>query len=155
MRNPNIKLMKRFPYLTAFLLCLLVMASCGDSGSDDPTPDAATFRVDIQQTGEHEKFIKAISLSGGEFYRTGTQEEMPTILYDEDLTGPSYSYEAEGVRELNILTTVGFSPVDEAPANMGLKISVYRNGQLLDATTYTYTEESDSVQDNLTYKAND
>lgn len=147
--------MKTLANLTTLLLCVLMMASCGDSGSDDPTPEAAIFRVDIQQTGEHEKFIKAITLSGGEFYQTGTQEEMPTILFDEDLTGASYSYEAEGVRELSILTTVGFSPVEEAPANMALKITVYRNGQLLEETTFTYTEESDSVQDNLTYKAND
>lgn len=147
--------MKRLSFLTALLLCILVMIGCGDSGSDDPSPEAATFRVDIQQTGEHEKFIKAITLSGGEFYQTGTQEEMPTILFDEDLTGASYSYEAEGVRELNILTTVGFSPVEEVPAAMGLKITVHKNGKLLEETTYTYTEESDSVQDNLTYKAND
>ena len=83
----------------------------------------------------------------------GTQEEMPTILFNEDLEGATYSYEAEGVRELGIESMIGISPVADVPAEMGLKITVYRNGKLLDEKTYTYTEESDGAQMKLTYKA--
>lgn len=143
--------MKTLSKLTALLFFVLLLAGCGDSGKDDPTPDAATFRVDIQQTGEHEKFIKIIAIIGGEFYKTGTHEEMPTVLFDADLTGTTYSYEAEGVRELKVLTTVGFSPVEDAPAEMKLKITVYRNNKLLEENTFTYTEDSDTVQRDLTY----
>lgn len=146
--------MKTLSKLTALLFFILVLASCGDSGKDDPTPDAANFRVDIQQAGEHEKFIKIIGISGGDFYKAGTQEQAPPLLFDADLTGTTYSYEAEGVRELRVLTTVGFSPVEAAPAEMTLKITVYRNDKLLDEKTFTYTEDSDTVQRELTYKAN-
>ncbi|RDV11898.1 hypothetical protein DXT99_23630 [Pontibacter diazotrophicus] len=146
--------MKTLSKLTALLFFILLLAGCDDSGGDDPTPDAATFRVDIQQTGEHEKFIKVISISGGKFYKTSTQEEMPTLLLDEDLTGTTYSYEAEGVRELRFMATIGFNPTEDVPAEMGLKITVYRNDKLLDETTYTFTEDSDTVQKELTYKAN-
>lgn len=146
--------MKTLPKLTALLFFLLLLASCGDSGKDDPTPGAATFRVDIQQSGEYEKFTRIITISGGDFYKTGTREEMPTILVNGDLTGTTYSYEAEGVRELGIESVIGISPVADVPAEMGLKITVYRNDKPLDEKTYTYTENSDTVQKKLTYKAN-
>jgi hypothetical protein len=146
--------MKTLSKPSALLFFILLLAGCGDSGKDDPTPVAATFRVEIQQIGEYEKFIKIIAISGGEFYKTGTLEEMPTVLFDADLTATTYSFEAESVRELQVLTTVGFSPVEDAPAEMKLKISVYRNGNLLDENTFTYTEASDTVQRDLTYKAN-
>lgn len=140
---------KSFP----LLFFVLWLAGCGDSGKDTPAPDAATFRVDLQQSGEYEKFTRIITISGGDFYERGTQEEMPTILFNEDLSGTTYSYEAEGVRELGIESTIGISPVADIPAEMGLKITVYRNGKLLDEKTYTYTEQSDAVQQKLTYKA--
>lgn len=145
--------MKRLSNLTATLFLMLLLVGCG-SDKDTPSPEGATFRVEIEQTGEYEKFNKIISFLGGEFYRTGTKEEMPTILFDEHLTNGSYSYEAEGVRELKIQTTVGFSPVEDAPAQMGINIKVYRNGTLLDETKYSYTENSDGVNEFLTYKAN-
>ncbi|WP_162056007.1 beta-barrel fold lipoprotein [Pontibacter pamirensis] len=145
--------MKTLSKLTALLFFVLLLAGCGDSGKDDPTPEAATFRVDIQQSGEYEKFFKIITLNGGEFYKTNTQEEMPTLLLDEDLTGTTYSYEGEGVRELRFSATIGFNPTEDAPAEMGLKITVYRNDKLLDETTYTFTEDSDTVQKELTYRA--
>ena len=154
MRNPNIKLMKRISYLTAFLLCLLVMSGCGGSGSDDPTPEAATFKVTLEQTGDYEKFSKIINVRGGDFYRTGTQEIMPTILLDEHLTEESYSYEAEGVREMNIHTTIGFSSVEDPPAAMSLRITVYKNGKQIDQKTYSYTHETDEANEFLNYKAN-
>ncbi|PRY13767.1 hypothetical protein CLV24_105137 [Pontibacter ummariensis] len=145
--------MKTLSNLTLLLLFVLLITGCGDSGSDDPTPDAATFKVDLQQSGDYEKFTRLITISGGNFYETGTQEEMPTILYNDDLTGTTYSYEAEGVRELNVVSTIGFSPIEDAPAEMQLKVTVYRNDKLLAEKTYTYTEESDGVQEELTYKA--
>lgn len=136
------------------LLCaVLLLAGCGESGSDDPTPEAATFRVDIEQTGDYEKFGRIISISGGDFYRTGTEEQMPVILFEEHLTEESYSYEAEGVREMNIGTTYGFSSVAEPPADMELKITVYKNGKQIDRKTYTYTEKDSEVNQFLTYKA--
>ena len=147
--------MKTLSRLTPLLFLALLLTGCGDSGSDDPSPDAATFRVEWQQTGEYAKFNKIITIRGGVFYKSGTQEEMPTILFDEDLEGATSSYEAEGVREMGIESTIGISPVADVPAEMQIKINIFRNGKLLDENTYTYTEQSDAVQTKLTYKAND
>lgn len=146
--------MKKYSHLSAFFLYLLVMAGCSDSESNDPVPEAATFRVDIEQAGDYEKFGRIITISGGDFYRTGTEEEMPVILFEEHLTEENYSYEAEGVRELSIGTTYGFSSVAEPPATMELKITVYKNGKQLDKKTYTYTEKDFEVNHSLIYKAN-
>ena len=147
--------MKTLSKLTALLFFVLLLAGCGDSGGDTPTPDAATFRVDIEQSGDYEKFGKIISIKGGEFYRTGTQEQMPVVLFEEHLTEDSYSYEAEGVRELNIQTTYGFSSVETPPASMQLTITVYKNGKQIDQKAYTYTHETDEANETLSYKAND
>ena len=147
--------MKRISYLTALLFCVLMISGCGDSGSDDPTPEAATFRVDIQQSGAYEDFIQIITISGGEFHVTGTQEDMPTVLFDEHLTEENYSFEAEGVRELEIGSTTGFSPTADTPATMGLTITVYKNGKQIDQKAYTYTHETDEANETLSYKAND
>ena len=152
--NLKNKLMKTLSKLSPLLFFVLLLAGCGDSGKGDPMPDAATFRVDIQQSGEYEKFTRIVTISGGDFYERGTREEMPTVLFNEDLSGTTYSYEAEGVRELGIESTIGISPVAAVPAEMGLKITVYRNGKLLDEKTYNYTEADDAVQKKLTYKAN-
>ncbi|WP_276499850.1 beta-barrel fold lipoprotein [Pontibacter litorisediminis] len=146
--------MKRFYSLAAYALCALLMTSCSDSGSDEPTPEEATFRVDLQQTGDYEKFTKIVTISGGEFKSTGTNEPMPTILYNEELADGSVSYEADDVRELKVHSTIGFSPVEDAPASMAMKITVYQNGEVLDENTYTYTQDSDAVNKELTYKAN-
>ncbi|MFD3002649.1 beta-barrel fold lipoprotein [Pontibacter toksunensis] len=146
--------MKTLSRLTVLLFSVLLLAGCGDSGKDTPTPDAATFRVDIAQSGDYEKFGRIISIKGGEFYRTGTQEQMPVVLFEEHLTEETYSYEAEGVRELNIQTTYGFSSVETPPAAMELKITVYKNGKQIDHRTYGYTEEDSEVNEFLTYKAN-
>lgn len=146
--------MKRFYSLAAYALCALLMNSCSEPEDEVPTPDAATFRVDLQQTGDYEKFTKIVRISGGDFRETISGKDMPTVLYDEDLAMSTYSYYAEGVRELNIHTTVGFSPVADAPATMGLKITVRQNGEVIDENTYTYTEDSDAVNQELRYKAN-
>jgi len=145
--------MKRLSNLTATLFLMLLLVGCG-SDNDTPTPDAATFRVDLQQSGEYEKFNRIITIRGGDFVETSTQEEMPAVLFDEDLSGTTYSFEAEGVRELGIETMIGLSPVADVPAEMGLKITVYRNGKLLEEKMYTYSEADDGVQRKLTYKAN-
>ncbi|GAA4431378.1 DUF4425 family protein [Pontibacter saemangeumensis] len=145
--------MKTLSKLTALLFFVLLLAGCGDSGKDSPTPDAATFRVDIEQSGDYEKFGKIISIKGGEFYRTGTQEQMPVILFEEHLTEDRYSYEAEAVRELSIQTTYGFSSVETPPASMQLKITVYKNGKQIDQKTYAYTDRDAEVNQFLTYKA--
>jgi hypothetical protein len=146
--------MKKYFYLTAFFLFLVVMAGCSDSESNDPMPEAATFRVDIEQAGDYEKFGRIITISGGDFYRTGTEEEMPVILFEEHLTEENYSYEAEGVRELNIGTTYGFSSVAEPPATMELKITVYKSERQIDQKTYSYTHETEEANEFLNYKAN-
>lgn len=146
--------MKTLSTLTALLFFVLLLAGCGDSGGDTPTPAAATFRVDIEQSGNYEKFAKMISIKGGEFYRTGTQDRMPVVLFEEHLTEQHYSYEAEGVRELSIQTTYGFSSIENPPAAMELKITVYRNGTQIDQKTYMYTDKDAEVNEFLTYKAN-
>ncbi|MHA6250075.1 beta-barrel fold lipoprotein [Pontibacter sp. CAU 1760] len=147
--------MKTLSKLTALLFFVLFLAGCGDSGKDTPTPDAATFRVDIEQSGDYEKFGRTISISGGEFYRTGTREQMPVVFFEEHLTEEDYSYEAEAVRELNIHTTYGFSSVETPPASMQLKITVHKNGKQVDRKTYTYTDKNAEVNQFLTYKANE
>ncbi|GAB3832197.1 hypothetical protein GCM10028895_49580 [Pontibacter rugosus] len=129
-----------------------MLTGCKDSQHGDPLPETATFRVDLQQTGEHEKFTKIVRISGGDFEDTDTGEPMPTVLYHEDLEGGSHSYEAAG--ELDISTTVGFSPVADAPAAMALKITVSRNGEVIDVHTYTYDQDSDAVNKELSYKVN-
>ncbi|GHA81815.1 beta-barrel fold lipoprotein [Pontibacter akesuensis] len=140
--------------LPSLLLFALVLTGCKDSQHGDPLPETATFRVDLQQTGGYEKFTKIVRISGGDFEDTDTGEPMPTVLYNEDLEGGSYSYEAEGVGELDISTTVGFSPVADAPAAMAMKITVSRNGEVIDESTYLYDQDSDAVNKELSYKAN-
>lgn len=146
--------MKTLSKLTTLLFFILLLAGCGDSSKENPTPDAATFRVDIEQSGDYGKFGKIISIKGGEFYRTGTQEQMPVILFEEHLTEKNYSYEAEGVKELNIQTTYGFSSVETPPAFMELKITVYKNGKQIDKKSYAYTDKESEVNEFLIYKAN-
>lgn len=140
--------------LPSLLLYALVLTSCKDSRHGDPLPETATFRVDLQQTGAYEKFTKIVRISGGDFEDTVTGKAMPTVLYNENLAGGSYSYEAEGVGELYISTTVGFSPVADAPAAMAMKITVSRNGEVIDQNTYLYDQDSDAVNKELSYKAN-
>ncbi|GAB3832060.1 hypothetical protein GCM10028895_49230 [Pontibacter rugosus] len=90
----------------------------------------------------------------GEFYRTGTEERMPVVLFEEHLTEESYSYEAEGVRELNIQTTYGFSAVETPPAAMELEVTVYQNGKQVGRKIYAYTHETNEANEFLRHQAN-
>ena len=147
--------MKNLSYLSSFFLLLLLLSGCGNN-NDNPTPETetATFRVDFAQTGDYQKFIKIISITGGEFKYKGTGEVMPIVLSGDNLNAASFSVEASNVRELEISALTGFSPVEDGPATMTMTFTIYKNGQRLDEKTYTYSEVTDQRTEELLYKAN-
>jgi len=134
----------------------LMITGCGSE--DNPKPntgmDKATFKVEYTQSGDFAKFIKIITIGGGDFVVTGTDKAMPTVLSDSHLenTG-TYSYEAKDVVELNIKTLTGFKVVEDGPASMNMKFTIYRNNEKIDEKTYTYNQTTDGKQEHLNYKA--
>jgi len=144
--------MKNLSYISSLLLLVLFLASCGKDGGD-PTPSAATFRVDFAQSGDYEKFNVLLTISGGEFKYRGTNDVMPAVILGDDL-GATFSVEAPNVEELEISTITGFSPVENGPASMSMKFTIYRNGIQVDEKTYTYNETTRDKSEDLSYKAN-
>ena len=146
--------MKNLSYLSSLLL-ILFLTACGGNG-DDPIPgtETATFRVDFSQSGDYEKYIKIFTISGGEFKYRGTNDAVPVVLSGDNLKAPTWSIEATNVEELEISTISGFSPAETGPSTMAMKLTVYRNGVLLDEKTFNYNETTRERSEVLNYKAN-
>lgn len=148
--------MKRISILGSIFFIFLILASCGKK--NDPTPtgaDRATFRVEYSQLGDYEKFIKIITIGGGDFVETGTTKNMPPVLSDSHLTtsGP-FSFQADNVVELNIKSLMGFKAAEDGPGSMTAKFTIYRNGTKIDEKSFTYDEKTTSgKEDHLNYKA--
>ena len=145
--------MKRLSYLSSILALFLLLVSCGKDGSD-PTPNTATFRVDFNQSGDYQKFVRIISITGGEFKYKGTNDIMPPVLIQDDLKTASFSVEATNVEELEIETHTEFLSVETGPASMAMKFTIYKDGILLDEKTFNYTEATKGKVELLNYKAN-
>lgn len=145
--------MKNLSCISSIFLLVFFLASCGNDGID-PTPATATFRVEFSQTGDYEKFIRIVSISGGDFKYTGTNDVMPGVILGENLNVASFSAEATDVRELTISTIAGFSPVEDGLATMGMKFTIFKNGVKLDEKIFTYTETTQDRTEDLSYKAN-
>lgn len=148
--------MKTLSYLSSLFLMLLLLTGCGDNNSNDPAPatKTATFRVDFTQAGDYQKFVKIITIGGGDFKYTGTNDKMPAVLSGDNLKNPTFSVEAANVVELNISSITEFSAVEVGPANMTMKFSIYKNGTLLEEKNYTYNEATKETTEQLNYKAN-
>lgn len=144
--------MKNLSYFSSLLLLVLFLASCGKDG-DNPTPSAATFRVDFAQSGDYEKFIKIFTISGGEFKYRGTNDAVPAAILGDNSNEPSWSIEATNVEELEISALTGFISAETGPATMTMKFTVYKNGTLLDEKSFTYNEATNQRSELLTYKA--
>ncbi|WP_181308796.1 hypothetical protein [Rufibacter sp. XAAS-G3-1] len=149
--------MKKIPLLTSILFLFLMVTGCG-SKKNDPTPtgaDKATFKVEYSQSGDFDKFIKIITIGGGDFVETGTTKAMPTVLSDSHLSTTSiYSYEAKDVVELNIKTKTGFRAALDGPASMTMKFTIYKNNIKIDEKSFTYDEKTtNGVDEHLNYKA--
>ncbi|PSR51914.1 hypothetical protein AHMF7605_28820 [Adhaeribacter arboris] len=137
------------------MILFLLLVGCGKDNDDpNPTTSTATFRVDVSQTGDYQKFTRIITIAGGDFKYRGTTDPVPAVLLGDNLNTASFSVEALNVEELSISTMTGFSPVETGPAAMTLKFSVYRNGTLLEEKTFSYTEVTKDKSDDLSYKAN-
>ncbi|QNF31362.1 hypothetical protein HUW51_00980 (plasmid) [Adhaeribacter swui] len=146
--------MKTLNYLFGLLFFTLFLAGCSDKKDDpDPVDETATFRVDFSQSGDYQKFTKILTISGGEFKYRGTNDIVPAALIGDDLNTAGFSVEASNVRELKISALTDFSPVEDAPATMTMKFSVFRNGTLLEEKTFTYTDATKDKSEDLTYKA--
>lgn len=147
--------MKAFNYLFSVLFFALFLASCSEK-NDDPKPveDTATFRIDFSQSGDYQKFIKIVSISGGEFKYRGTTNVLAPALIGDDLNTAGFSVEATNVRELNISTMTGFSPVEDGPATMSMQFYIFKNGTLLEERSFNYTEATKDKSEDLKYKAN-
>ena len=147
--------MRTLKHFGSFLILLLLLVGCGKD-NDDPTPttNTATFRVDVSQTGDYQKFTRIITIAGGDFKYRGTTDPVPAVLLGDNLNTASFSVEAPKVEELSISTMTGFSPVETGPAAMTLKFSVYRNDSLLEEKTFTYTEATKDKSEELDYTAN-
>ncbi|WP_106933735.1 beta-barrel fold lipoprotein [Adhaeribacter arboris] len=147
--------MRTLKYFCSFLILFLLLVGCGKDNDDpNPTTSTATFRVDVSQTGDYQKFTRIITIAGGDFKYRGTTDPVPAVLLGDNLNTASFSVEALNVEELSISTMTGFSPVETGPAAMTLKFSVYRNGTLLEEKTFSYTEVTKDKSDDLSYKAN-
>lgn len=147
--------MRALKHFGLFVFLLLVLVSCGKD-NDDPKPanETATFRIDFMQAGDYEKFVKIITITGGDFKYRGTTDPVPTVILGDDANEPTWSIEAANVEELNIETLTEFLSVETGPATMAMKFSVYRNGTLLEENTFTYDDAIDTKTEKLVYKAN-
>ena len=145
--------MKILSYFSSLILLVLFLASCGKDG-DNPTPSAATFRVDFTQSGDYEKFIKIFTITGGEFKYRGTNDVVPAAILGDNSNEPSWSIEATNVEELEISTLTGFISAEDGPATMSMKFTIYKNGVLLDEKSFSYNEATNQRSELLTYKAN-
>lgn len=145
--------MKNLTYLSSLFLFLLLLASCGGD-SNEVSPNAAIFRVDFSQTGDYEKFIKIITISGGEFKYRGTNDPTPVVIHGNNANEPSWSIEAPEVEELEISTVTTFSPVEDGPSNMSMKFTIYKNGVKVDEKTFNYNENTKDRSELLKYGAN-
>ncbi len=85
----------------------------------------------------------------------GTNEAMPPVLFDGNLSETSYSYEADKVRELTIQAANEFSAVENGPASMQMRFVIYKNGKQIDEKTFNYNEASGEKNEYLNYKANE
>jgi len=147
--------MKKLSFFSLLLCAVLLLAGC-DKGTDDPVLlNTATYRVDYSQSGDYEKFVKIITIGGGDFNFTGTTEAMPPVLFDGNLTEASYSFEADDVRELTIHAANEFSAVEDGPASMQMRFVIYKNGKQVDDRTFSYNEASGEKNEYLNYKASE
>ncbi|WP_299761425.1 hypothetical protein [uncultured Pontibacter sp.] len=145
--------MKKLSFFSLLLCTVLFFAGCDDEGP--VLPDTATYRVDYSQSGDYEKFIKIITIGGGDFKVRGTSEAMPPVLFDGNLSETSYSFEADNVRELTIHAANEFSAVEDGPASMQMRFVIYKNGKQIDEKTFNYNEASGEKNEYLNYKANE
>lgn len=144
--------MKNLRLQSWLLIFIFLITGCGGKESD-PTPSTATFRIDFSQTGDYEKFVKIITISGGEFKYRGTNDVMPPAILGANSNVPSFSVEAANVDELEISTLTGFITAEDGPATMTMKFIVYKNGVLLEEKSFTYTEVTNQKSELLVYKA--
>ncbi|PTX13174.1 lipase/lipooxygenase-like calcium-binding lipoprotein [Pontibacter mucosus] len=147
--------MKKLSFFSLLLCTVLFFAGCDDEGKDPVLPDTATYRVDYSQSGDYEKFIKIITIGGGDFKVRGTTEAMPPVLFDGNLSETSYSFEADNVRELTIHAANEFSAVEDGPASMQMHFVIYKNGKQIDEKTFSYSEVTGEKNEYLNYKANE
>jgi hypothetical protein len=145
--------MKILSYLSSLLVLVVLLTACGKDG-DNPSPGTATFRVDFIQTGDYEKFIKVITVEGGEFKYRGTNDKMPAAILGDNAKEPTWSVEGSNIDELEIETLTEFSAVADRPANMTMKFTVYKNGVLLEEKSFTYNDNIGTRTELLSYKAN-
>jgi len=145
--------MKNLTYLSSLLFLVLLLTACGKDG-DNPTPDAATFRVDFAQSGDYEKFVKIFTISGGEFKYRGTNDKVPLVMLGDDANEPTWSIEGTDIEELEIETLTEFLSVADRPATMTMKFTIYKNGVLLEEKSFTYNDNIGTRTELLNYKAN-
>lgn len=145
--------MRSLSNLSSLLLLILLLTACGKDG-DNPSPDTATFRIDFSQTGDYEKFVRIFTITGGEFKYRGTNDKMPTVMSGDNINKPTWSVEAQDVRELEISALTTFSPVESGPASMTMKFTIYKDGVLLDEKSFTYNQATKDRTELLSYKAN-
>ena len=147
--------MRTLKHFGSLLILLLLLVGCGKDNDDpNPTTSTATFRVDVSQTGDYQKFTRIITIGGGDFKYRGTTDPVPPVLLGDNLNTASFSVEASNVEELSISTMTGFSPVETGLAAMTLKFSVYKNGTLLEEKTFTYNEATKDKSEELNYRSN-
>lgn len=147
--------MKNLSIISSIFALFIILSGCGSDKNEDPTPDTQTakFRVELTQSGDFTKFVKIVTIGGGDFTYTGTNNKMPAVLSGDNIDDATISVEAKDVVELNINSLTEFSAVEEGPATMTMKFAIYKNDKLIDEKTYTYNEATREKAELLNYKA--